>query len=110
MELTDSNYILYVSYDKNKNLIDFCQSIKVNINPYDGNVKNLIKIHYVIFNESNYDKMEIYRNLISDYINNLVNDIISHTEIHNSIKNSYIMDYIRTKMIEYEKTIHTFGN
>ena len=105
MELENTKYILYVSYVRNKNLIDFCQSLQVKIKNCDHDDKNLIKIHSVIFDENNYDKMEIYRNLISEYIATLIKDIINHTEIHSSLKNSYIMDYIRMKMIEYEKTI-----
>ena len=101
MELENNKYILYVSYDKNKNLIDFCKSIKININNYDDD----IKIHYVIFDENNYDKMEKYRNLISKYIENLTKSIINNTKFHSILKNSYVMDYIRMEMIDYEKNI-----
>ena len=105
MELENNKYILYVSYDRNKNLIDFFKNIKININNYDDNIENLIKIHYVIFDENNYDKMERYRNLISKYIENLTKIIINNTKFHSILKNSYVMDYIRMEMIDYEKNI-----
>ena len=51
MELENTKYILYVSYDKNKNIIDFCKSLQVKIKNCDYDDKNLIKIHSIIFDE-----------------------------------------------------------
>jgi len=105
MDTNEEHYILFVEYINTNNIVDFCNNLKIYVKEYNVDILYYIdnSIHHIIFNVKDFDKINTYQDLLQEYIDTLVKDIISHTEIHHKIKTEYIMDYIKTKMIEYEK-------
>ena len=99
--MSQNTFVLYIYYDrKAENIVDFIESIEVNIKYIDVNITYYIQnsIIFYLFHKNHLIKLANFWIKLKIFINELKTDILFKPDVLLMINNSDIIKYIKMKI------------